>query len=327
MKNLIFVIVSLSIVLSSPVFLPKLIFPSKQNLLDFLVGNLASLSVLSSIPDAFPCVTQVTSLKNTTLEALQLFEEGHIVDAIHLLENTINQTLTSCSAAGSEGVDTFKNFLDIIGDPDFLKKASERVIDNLPALIDDLAYGIEKINNQSYFEAGVSFGKIPHLILSGPDSLLNLASFLTLGDNSSCPFIEFMRGFLEETEVLSEMPDAELCATGVSRLTSVLPQVLQLLQQGKVLEAVQLIEQVYQDDVTACTNLAVETTQVFGELVTKMTQPDFVKTAVERVMENLFTLIEDYERGIGDLVKLDFYNAGREIGKIPHLVIDGKSDS
>jgi len=34
-------------------------------------------------------------------------------------------------------------------------------------------------------------------------------------------------------------------------------------------------------------------------------------------------LIDDFENGVNDVKNLDFYDAGKEFGKIPHLVLSG----
>ena len=307
-------------------FLPKptltFYLPTPQNLLDFLVGNLASLQVLETIPDAFPCVNALTSLKNNTDNAIALFKSGHFLTAIHLLENTFNTTIQSCASANSEAVGTFKNFLDILKDPNFVKLAVERIANNQLELIDDLAGGVEKLNNQSFFEAGVLFGKIPHTILSGPVNFTSI-NLLELSTNETSPLADFIRGYAEALQVFESIPDFQQCLNDLLGVKETLQQVISLLTQGKVLEAIELAQETLKTGVASCDASLTEGTQLFQQVIQKITAPGFYDLVKSRVSENFFTILEDAQKGMSDFKVLDFYQAGKDLGEIQHLVFSG----
>lgn len=321
----ILLLISLSFLCASPAFLPAqpaVSLPDPQHVLDFLVGNMVSLQVLSSVPHGFPCVTSLTTLKNNTLQAIALFKEGHIVEAVELAEQTINGTFTNCMAANSEGLALFKNFLDIVRDPNFLKTALDRALENAPVLIEDFATGLEKLNNGSYFDAGVYFGKIPHLILSGPDArLLFLAMF---GDNGTIPLYDFGKGFLEALKVNEAAPDNFKCVDDIMALKTLFPQVLELLKQLKVLEALQLLESTVVGDFDTCKSGLAQTATLFQEFLANIKQPGFLQIALGRAKDNFFTLLGDLTHGVESMKAQDFYNAGKSFGHIPHVILSGQ---
>lgn len=146
--------------------------PSSQNLLDFIIGNLVAVKVTDTVPSGFPCVTAATNLQNATQEALALLREGHVLEAAELFENALNATRVSCGAAASEGQATFENFLAIIRDPNFVTQALGRIRSNFLTILEDFERGVSDLNNQSFFSAGMDFGSIAHIVLSGPDAQL-----------------------------------------------------------------------------------------------------------------------------------------------------------
>jgi hypothetical protein len=285
---------------------------------------MVSLQVLSSVPHGFPCVTCLTSLKNNTLEAIELFHEGKIVEAVELAEQTINDTFTSCMAANSEGLALFKNFLDTIRDPNFLKTALDRILENGPTLVEDFATGLEDLNNGSYFNAGVAFGKIPHLILSGPDAIIFL---LAIFGNGTAPLYDFGKGFLEAVKVNDAAPDTLKCVDDFMALKNLFPQVLALLEQGKVLEALQLLESTVAGDFDTCKSGLTEGTALFQEFLANVKQPGFLQIALGRARDNFFTLLGDLTTGVQSLKSEDFYDAGKSFGHIPHVILSGQLQS
>ena len=319
------IFLSIALVFSSDLFLPKvtlLQFPTPDNLKDFIIGNLVSLKVLDSVPDGFSCATNLATLKNNTLTSLKLFLEGHFVDALHLLEQTVNGTLTSCLAASAEGKATFENFLRIVLDPEFLPTAIARIRDNQLSILEDLALGFEQLNNQSFFSAGMTLGKIPHLVLSGPDNVAIL-NFLVGDTNSTNPMFDFVRGFLEAVKVMDGVPDALPCMNDIATLKDLFPQVLDLIKQFKIIEAIELLQQTVLQDVTTCHNSVTETTQLFQQFLQNIGQPGFFDIAKGRIFDNLLTLTEDLETGISSLAAKDFYGAGKALGHINHVILSG----
>jgi hypothetical protein len=309
---------------SNPAFLPNtpLGLPTPDNLKDFIIGSLVSLKVVQSVPDGFACATNLASIKNNTKQALDLFLEGHFVDALHLVEQTINQTLTSCEAANKEGKETFENFLRIILDPEFLPTALDRIKNNQLVLLEDMAEGFENLNNGSFFAAGVAFGKMPHLVLSGPDNS-RMLNFLAPENNISTPLMDFLRGYLEAVKVWVNVPDGLACLDGIAGLKDALAQVLALVKQFKIIEAIELLQQVIQKDVSTCQNSINESVELFQGFLQNIGQPGFIDLAKGRVMDNLLTLYGDFTNGVNSLGAQDFYGAGRALGDIPHIVLSG----
>jgi hypothetical protein len=326
MKYLIVLLLS-TLALSS--FLPRqntklgLPLPTPQNLMDFLVGNLVSLQVLEQIPDGFPCVNTLTTLRNNTLQAVALFNQGHFLDAIHLLESTFTQTFSSCTAANSEALGAFKNFLDIVRAPDFAKLVVYRIANNQAELIDDFAGGVEKLNNQSFFDAGVLWGKMVHTLLSGPVNMTSSLELLALPTNSSCPFMQFLQGYLEAIKVFDAVPDGLSCLNDIVNLKETMLQILNLLANGKILEAIQLAEDTMNKDLATCQNALKDGTTLFQSFVQEITADGFFDLARGRVRDNFFTIIEDVEKAVRDFTVLEFYQAGKDFGHIPHLILSG----
>lgn len=325
MKSLILSLL-LSLALSSS-FLPnppKLHTPTPQNLLDFLVGSLVSLKVLESIPDAFSCVTDLTNLRNNTQTAIDLIKLGHFVDALHLLEQSFNQTYLSCSATAQESSSTFENFLRIVSDPGFLDLALQRLNENKLVFLEYLALGLEQLNNGSYFNAGVTLGKIPHVILSGPDAKRRILS-VSVG-NTSCPILEFLRGSLEVLKVWDNVPDAMNCLSDLAALKDAYAQVVSLISQGKWLEALEFLEQTLKEDTDTCLNSVEQATTLFKEFLDNVSQEGFVQLAEGRIVDNVFTLISDAKNGVEQIENGEWYDAGKSVGGIPHLILSGNSE-
>ena len=329
MKSLILSLL-VSLALSSS-FLPtpsKFHTPTPQNLLDFLVGSLVSLQVLESIPDAFSCVTDLTNLQNNTQTAIDLIKLGHFVDALHLLEQTFNQTYGSCSLTFHESSSTFENFLSIITDPEFLDLALQRLDENKLLFLEDLALGLEQINNGSYFNAGVTLGKIPHVILSGPDTWRTRRILLSdaMGNNTSCPVLEFLNGSLEVLKVWDNVPDAVNCLNGLGALKDAYSQVVSLISEGKWLEALEFIEQTLKEDVDTCLNSVNQATELFKEFLDHVSQEGFVQLAEGRIVDNVFNLIGEAKNGVEQVENGQWYEAGKSFGGIPHLILSGNDE-
>ena len=329
MKSLILSLL-VSLALSSS-FLPtpsKFHTPTPQNLLDFLVGSLVSLQVLESIPDAFSCVTDLTNLQTNTQTAIDLIRLGHFVDALHLLEQTFNQTYGSCSLTFHESSSTFENFLSIITDPEFLDLALQRLDENKLLFLEDLALGLEQINNGSYFNAGVTLGKIPHVILSGPDTWRTRRILLSdaMGNNTSCPVVEFLNGSLEVLKVWDNVPDAVNCLNGLGALKDAYSQVVSLISEGKWLEALEFIEQTLKEDVDTCLNSVNQATELFKEFLDHVSQEGFVQLAEGRIVDNVFNLIGEAKNGVEQVENGQWYEAGKSFGGIPHLILSGNDE-
>ena len=175
------IIFSLLILGAFSSFLPKptigeaVALPSKQNLIDFIIGNLIAVKITESVPDGFGCATTITNLQNATQTALALIRSGsldNIVEGVELLEQAINDTQRVCGSASEEGQETFQSFLEKIKDPGFITLALGRIKDNFLTILQDFEKASDDLKNQSFFSAGYDLGSIVHLILSGPDSSL-----------------------------------------------------------------------------------------------------------------------------------------------------------
>ncbi len=249
-------------------FLPKptLTLPTPQNLLDFLVGNLVSLQVLNNLPDGFPCVTALSSLEKNTDDALELFKNFQFVEGVHLLENTFNNTIQTCGAANAETVRIFQNFLDLVRQPDFLKLALERLANNQLEIIDDLAGGVEKLNNQSFFEAGVLLGKIPHTLLSGPVDSTSI-TLLDINDLLKGPLADILKKLLDGGKGIDIFSQGEKCLKSLMGLADTLKKIESLVSKGNVLDAISEAEDVLKHGLSSCKLGLMQGTQLFQEFV------------------------------------------------------------
>ena len=300
----------------------NLALPTPSNIKDFLIGNLVSLQVIQSVPDGFACATNLASLKNNTKQAFSLLISGHLVDALHLVEQTINQTVGTCEAANAEGKALFENFIRIVLDPEFIPNAVQRVKDNQLTILEDLAEGLEDLNNGSFFNAGVTLGKIPHLILSGPDANLVLIGLMA-SNNISTPLLDFLRGFLDAVKVWDNVPHGLECFDDIATLKDNFDQVIALLKQFKILEAIELLQQTITSDFLNCQNTITESVQLFQSFLQTIHQAGFIDLAKQRILGNVVTLLEDLENGVKGIGAKDYYGAGRALGHIPHLVLSG----
>ena len=253
---------------------------------------------------------------------------GHFVDALHLLEQTFNQTYGSCSLTFHESSSTFENFLSIITDPEFLDLALQRLDENKLLFLEDLALGLEQINNGSYFNAGVTLGKIPHVILSGPDTWRTRRILLSdaMGNNTSCPVLEFLNGSLEVLKVWDNVPDAVNCLNGLGALKDAYSQVVSLISEGKWLEALEFIEQTLKEDVDTCLNSVNQATELFKEFLDHVSQEGFVQLAEGRIVDNVFNLIGEAKNGVEQVENRQWYEAGKSFGGIPHLILSGNDE-
>lgn len=161
---------------------PSFPVPRTQNLIDFIIGNLVAVHVVDSVPSGFPCVNAITNLQNVTQQTLSLIREGDLVKAAELFEPALNDTRNFCGAAANESDATFQNFLDIIKDKTFIFKALNRVRRNFLTIMEDYKKGLIDLYNDNYFNAGVDFGSVVELILTGSDS--ELADFIVENINN-----------------------------------------------------------------------------------------------------------------------------------------------
>jgi hypothetical protein len=153
--------------------------PSKQNLIDFVIGNLIALKVTEVVPDGFGCVNTLQNLQNATQQAWALIETKeveNIIRAAELIEDALNQTKQVCGSASDEGRAGFEAFINNIKDPNFISLAMANIRNNFFTILQDFQKGISDLNNQSFFNAGYDFGSIFHLIINNGSELLNLVT-------------------------------------------------------------------------------------------------------------------------------------------------------
>ena len=307
-------------------FLPKsdLELPTPKNLLEFLAGNLFSLKVPESIPDMKTCAIHIKNFKNDTLKAISFFRQGNYYSALILLEETLNGTYRTCTAISPEFQATISNFLNIVQDTYFGQLARGRFKDNIDVLLDFYYNGVDKLNNKSYFEAGLSFGKIPHLLLSGPnDTAIYSTNLLLLEDNGTHPVIDFLKGYLESVQVWDSVSQGQQCLDDLVGLKDAVVQVIQLFKEGKFTEAIELLEQTIKNDLANCESSLTDATRLFNEFLQNVGRPGFWSLAIARVTDNFLSVLQDDVNGVKDLSVKDFYNAGIEFGKIAHVLLSG----
>ena len=304
--------------------MPRLEIPTSQNLLDFIAGNLVSLKVPDSIPDIQTCAQNIKTFKNNTLQAISLIKQGYYHSGLILLEQTINGTWVTCSAVPPEFNATISNFLSIVQDPSYLQLLRGRVKDNIDVLLDFYSDGVDKLNNKQYFDAGVSLGRITHLLLSGPNDKAHYSTnLILLEDNGTHPVIDFLNGYLESVQVWDLVPRGQECLQNLLDVKDTVSQVIELFKEGKFIQAIELLNQTVTNDFATCQSSLDDVTLLFNEFLQNVEKPGFWSLAVGRVTDNLLDVVQDDVNGIKDLSVKDFYNAGVELGKVAHLILSG----
>lgn len=303
---------------------PRLELPTPQNMLDFIAGNLVSLKVPDTIPDIHTCAQNIKTFKNNTLQAISLIKQGYYYSGLILLEQTINGTWVTCSAVPPEFNATISNFLRIVRDPYFFQLLRGRVKDNIDVLFDFYSDSVDKLNNKQFFEAGVSFGKIPHLLLSGPnDTALHFTNLIVLEDNGTHPVVDFLKGYLESVQVWNSVPQAQECLQDLLDVKETVSKVIELFKEGKLVEAIELLNQTVTNDFATCKSSLDDATTLFHEFLQNVERPGFLSLAIARLTNNFLDVLQDDVNGIKDLSVKDFYNAGVELGKVAHLILSG----
>lgn len=143
---------------------------TSQNTSDFFIGGLVALKVTDSVPNGLPCITAVANLQTAVQTALALIRNNQLVEAADLLEQAYNATREACGAASVEGQKTFQDFIATITESNFVNEALARIGSNYLTILQNFQKGISNLNNQSFFNAGMEFGKIVQIILSEPNS-------------------------------------------------------------------------------------------------------------------------------------------------------------
>jgi len=324
------VLLSLALVFAPNPYRPNLSrkismkFPSFSNITEFLSGFAYATQAYDFVGAIGPCVQKYMETKADFSQIPDLFKEHQGSLALELIEEDVLTVVLTCSPL----IDIIKNhtieFLQIVRDPNFLTLAKERISHNFFEILKNLTFGVESWKNGNYSASGWGFGNIAQIILSGPNqsSTVNFLGLENLS-NGSCPFLEFVRGYLESLKVLDSVPDGLQCLDDLDGAKETLLQVLDLFEQGKSLEAISLLMQTFTNDLASCEKGLSDGKALFGKFLKNVGQSGFIETVVGRITNNLLTLIDDFENGVNDVKNLDFYDAGKEFGKIPHLVLSG----
>ena len=294
--------------------------PSFSNITQFLAGFTYATEMYDIFGAINACSPKISETSTDFSDLSDLFKQHQGSLALELIEEDVLAVAVTCIPL----VDMVKThtieLIQIMSDPNFPTLARERIAHNFLDIVKSLAFGIESWKNESFQSSGWGFGTIFHLILSGPiqSSSLNMLSLSDLS-NGSCPFLEFTRGFFDSLQVWDSVPDGLKCFDHLVQEKATLAQALELVQEGKILEAVSLFMQTF----VVCEQSFSQWKNLFEAFLQKVLQSGFAETAISRLTENLSTLMTDFENGAANLVKLDFYDAGKEFGKIPHLVLNG----
>lgn len=145
--------------------------PDFQPLIDFSIGFLLSIKFIEKVPSGFPCVNQINVFKTQLNESISKISTGQIdqiISGFQELEGAVNATLQICGQTVSEGNAAVSEIVNKLRNTTFVEQGLERVGAHLFEVIDDLKRGAQEFKNQSYFSAGVDFGKVFDLFLNEP---------------------------------------------------------------------------------------------------------------------------------------------------------------
>lgn len=185
---------------SSPSFLSlnNVAAPNFQPLIDFSIGFLLSIKFIEKVPSGFPCVNQINVFKTQVNESISKISSGkidQIIAGFQELETAVNDTIQICGQTVSEGNAAASEIVNKLKNQTFVEQGLERIATHLFEVADDVKRGIDELKNQSYFSAGVDFGKVLELFLEEPTTSVNFLKVvghevsLLLGA-SNWPFVD-----------------------------------------------------------------------------------------------------------------------------------------
>lgn len=170
---------------SSPSFLSvnNVATTNFQPLIDFSIGFLLSIKFIEKVPSGFPCVNQITAFKTQLNESISKISSGkidQIIAGFQELETAVNDTIQICGQTVSEGNAAVSDIVNKLKNQTFVDQGLERIGAHLFEVVDDVKRGAGELKNESYFSAGVDFGKVLDLFLEEPTTSI---SFLRLVGN------------------------------------------------------------------------------------------------------------------------------------------------
>ena len=297
--------------------------PSPLNITAFLEGFSFALQAYDLAQGLSGCSSTVLETKGDFSLVPDLFRNHSGSLALELIEEDALSVLAKCIPL----IDMIKNhvndLIQMVSDPNFPSLARERIILHFPEILNDLAGLILSVRSDNYTNSGFFTGAVLNVILKGSTNSNPTLNLLSLDSNFTSPVTDFVKGYLETLKVWDSVPDGLQCLDEVVNFKDTLVQAVALVQQGKILEALELVAQTIEDDLPTCKNSVRDLKTLGEDFLQTVSQPGWSKLAGERVAENFFLLLQFGENGIRDLLHQDFYSAGKEFGKIPHLVLSG----
>lgn len=139
---------------------------------------------------------------------------------------------------------------------------------------------------------------------------------------------DFVIGYLIALKVTEVVPDGFPCVSSLQNLQNATETAWALIKTRdleNVLEAIRLVVESVNDTKQVCGACVAEGREGFQAFLNEVKDPNFIKLALERLGENFDTVLNDLERGVGDLRNGSYFNAGFDFGSVLHLVLSGNA--
>lgn len=87
------------------------------------------------------------------------------------------------------------------------------------------------------------------------------------------------------------------------------------------------LEKTINDTVLLCGTMAHEGNVFATDLIAKLKNKTFIEQGIQRLEQNLFTVIEDLTKGVEDFKNASFFNAGMDFGKVLEMFLEGPTSN
>jgi len=244
--------------------------------------------------------------------------------------------LNNCTEYAGEAQALGKIITEIIYQPDYTKKVFSHFGENLNVVSDRLAIIQSFIAYEMILAAGKEMGKLFNFIVLMNDTLKpnTTTTFLTLfktQEFSEFSWEEFIKGFINGTNLLSALPSAQTCDPYNDRVKSNLTDLITLIGNTSLFDIQTLIakggplvgdiiNEYVTDVIPKCVKAENETVVLYEKLAKHVSQDGYTTKIIEHAAWNVFEVINRGSNIQGFIAAEKHFEAGIESGSLFNFV-------